>query len=108
MGTSEELNCGHPERSKAGVEGAGCVTFKVSSRNGKPGLADGVGRVAASISLGMAVFREAHDDYLSSNDAPAVPFAFPIPIFFKNGCTDCLRPRNLSIDSLTSRESPMA
>jgi len=38
----------------------------------------------------------------------ADPLVSPIPIFFKNGCTDCLRPRNLSIDSLTSRESPMA
>ena len=47
--------------------------------------------------------------YLVSCDGPAAAFflsCVPIPIFFRNGSIDCLRPRNLSIDSLTSRESP--
>ena len=47
--------------------------------------------------------------YLLSCDGPAAAFflsCVPMPIFFKNGSTDCLRPRNFSIDSLTSRESP--
>src|SRR5262249_62104353 len=47
--------------------------------------------------------------YLVSCDGPAADFflyCVPMPIFFKNGSTDCLRPRNFSIDSLTSRESP--
>src|SRR5262249_43672624 len=47
--------------------------------------------------------------YLVSCDGPAAAFFLscaPIPIFFRNGSTDCLRPRNFSIDSLTSRESP--
>jgi len=47
--------------------------------------------------------------YLFSCDGPAAAFflsCVPMPIFFKNGSIDCLRPRNFSIDSLTSRESP--
>jgi hypothetical protein len=47
--------------------------------------------------------------YLVSCDGPAATFFLsctPTPIFFKNGSIDCLRPRNFSIDSLTSRESP--
>src|SRR5205823_13789507 len=47
--------------------------------------------------------------YLLSCDGPAAAFflsCVPIPIFFRNGSIDCLRPRNFSIDSLTSRESP--
>ena len=47
--------------------------------------------------------------YLLSWDGPAAAFflsCVPIPIFFRNGSIDCLRPRNFSIDSLTSRESP--
>ena len=30
----------------------------------------------------------------------------PMPIFFRKGSIDCLRPRNFSIDTETSRESP--
>lgn len=47
--------------------------------------------------------------YLFSCDGPVAAFFFscaPMPISFKNGSIDCLRPRNFSIDSLTSRESP--
>jgi len=47
--------------------------------------------------------------YLVSCEGPAAAFflsCVPMPIFFKNGSIDCLRPRNFSIDSLTSRESP--
>jgi hypothetical protein len=47
--------------------------------------------------------------YLVSCDGPAAAFflsCVPMPIFFRNGSMDCLRPRNFSIDSLTSRESP--
>ena len=47
--------------------------------------------------------------YLFSCDGPAAAFflsCVPMPICFKNGSIDCLRPRNFSIDSLTSRESP--
>ena len=47
--------------------------------------------------------------YLVSCVGPAAAFflsCVPMPIFFKNGSIDCLRPRNFSIDSLTSRESP--
>jgi len=47
--------------------------------------------------------------YLVSCDGPAAAFflsCVPMPIFFRNGSIDCLRPRNFSIDSLTSRESP--
>ena len=47
--------------------------------------------------------------YLVSCDGPAAAFFLscaPMPIFFRNGSIDCLRPRNFSIDSLTSRESP--
>jgi hypothetical protein len=48
------------------------------------------------------------DSYLFPVAGAVEVFASLIPIFFKNGCTDCLRPRNFSIDSLTSRESPIA
>jgi GIY-YIG catalytic domain len=47
--------------------------------------------------------------YLFSCDGSAAAFflsCVPMPICFKNGSIDCLRPRNFSIDSLTSRESP--
>ena len=47
--------------------------------------------------------------YLVSCDGPAAAFflsCVPMPIFLRNGSTDCFRPRNFSIDSLTSRESP--
>src|ERR1700745_3136828 len=47
--------------------------------------------------------------YLLSCEGPAGAFfllsAFT-PIFFRNGSIDCLRPRNFSIERLTSRESP--
>jgi hypothetical protein len=48
-------------------------------------------------------------DYLVPCDGPDAAFflsCVAMPIFFKNGSIDCLRPRNFSIDSLTSRESP--
>ena len=47
--------------------------------------------------------------YLLSCDDPAAVFFLscaPMPIFLRNGSIDCLRPKNFSIDSLTSRESP--
>lgn len=47
--------------------------------------------------------------YLPSCDGPGGAFfvsCAPIPIFFRNGWTDCFRPRNFSMDTLTSRESP--
>ena len=46
-------------------------------------------------------------NYRLSSDGPAlVFFSPPMPIFFRNGSIDCLRARNFSIDSVTSRESP--
>src|SRR2546421_12556215 len=48
-------------------------------------------------------------NYLLSCDGPAGDFFFscgPMPIFFRNGWTDCFRPRNFSMEMLTSRESP--
>ena len=33
-------------------------------------------------------------------------YFFSMPIFFKNGSSDRLRPRNFSMDSFTSRELP--
>src|SRR5438477_11955395 len=51
-------------------------------------------------------------NYLLSWDGPAGGAFFLssdfTPIFFKNGSTDCLRPRNFSIDTVTSRPSPCA
>jgi hypothetical protein len=44
-----------------------------------------------------------------SCEGPAGAFFFSaaaMPIFFRNGSTDCLRPRNFSIETVTSRESP--
>src|SRR5947208_3512912 len=48
-------------------------------------------------------------DHRLSCDGPAGAFVLSAaftPIFFRNGSTDCLRPRNFSIEPVTSRESP--
>jgi len=48
-------------------------------------------------------------NYRLSCEGPAGAFFFssgPMPIFFRNGWIDCLRPRNFSMETLTSRESP--
>src|SRR5437773_2172773 len=47
-----------------------------------------------------------HDQHPEDAPYDCVAMSNPTPIFFKNGSTDCLRPRNFSIDIVTSRESP--
>lgn len=47
--------------------------------------------------------------HLPSCEGPVGAFCLscgPMPIFFRNGWIDCFRPRNFSMEMLTSRESP--
>ena len=54
-------------------------------------------------------FRMTALTHLPSCEGPVGVFCLscgPMPIFFRNGWIDCLRPRNFSMEMLTSRESP--
>src|ERR1700736_1541566 len=68
-----------------------------------------VQRRAVSVARFPAVIDPPLQHHLLSWDGPAGAFFLSppfTPIFFRNGSTDCLRPRNFSIETVTSRPSP--
>ena len=52
--------------------------------------------------------RPAHQHSRPALRRPALAYFFSIPIFLRKGSSERLRPRNFSMDSFTSRESPGA
>src|SRR5204862_2329438 len=83
-----------------------CLADKKETRSTGPRLTADQAVEFSSIAPQIRTWKMSRGTHLVADDDGTDVFLSLIPIFFRKGWIDCLRPRNFSMETVTSRESP--